>query len=88
MGRRLPAAQKLQVRRSCTELQKKPGKAVWLSSQTKYIVENVRYFFKKHSVGMRLKRQQVVERTTAATGVSVRSVRNTHTQFQLEDVPQ
>jgi hypothetical protein len=34
---------------------------------------------------MCLKRSQVVERTAAATGVSVRSVRNIHKEFQLQD---
>ena len=49
-------------------------------------MENVRHFFEKErSVGMCLKRSQVVERTAAATGVSVRSVRNIHKEFQLQD---
>ena len=43
------------------------------------------FFKKERSVGMCLKRSQVVERTAAATGVSVRSVRNIHKEFQLQD---
>ena len=64
------------------KLAKKPGKGVRLTSQSKYIVESVREFFEKEkSVGMSLKRSCVVERTAAATGVSVRSVRNIHNEF-------
>ena len=54
---------------------KKPGRGVRLTSQSKYIVENVRQFFEKErSVGMSLKRSCVVERTASATGISITSV--------------
>ena len=57
-----------------------------LVSQSKYIVENVRQFFEKErSVDMCLKRSCVVERTAAATGISVRSVRNIHNEFLSQD---
>ena len=51
---------------------KKPGKGVRLTSQMKYVVQNVRQFFEKEkSVGMSLKQSCVVERTAAATGISI-----------------
>ena len=57
-----------------------------LVSQSKNIVENVRQFFEKErSVDMCLKRSCVVERTAAATGISVRSVRNIHNEFLSQD---
>ena len=53
-----------------------------LTSQTKQIVENVRQFFEKERrTGKSIKRMQVVERTAEATGISVRSVRNIHSEF-------
>ena len=65
---------------------KKPGRGVRLTSQSKYIVENVRQFFEKErSVGMSLKRSCVVERTASATGISIRSVRNVHKEFIAQD---
>ena len=65
---------------------KKPGRGVWLTSQSKYIVENVRqYFEKERSVGMSLKRSCVVERTMSATGISIRNVRNVHKEFIAQD---
>lgn len=65
---------------------KRPGKGVRLTSQSKYIVENVRQFFEKErTVGMSLKRSSVVERTAAATGISVRSVRNIHKEMLSQD---
>ena len=62
---------------------KRPGKGVRLTSQSKYIVENVRQLFEKD--GMSLKRSCVVERTSAATGVSVRSVKYIHKELTSQD---
>ena len=64
----------------------RPRKGVRLVSQSKYIVENVRQFFEKErSAGMCLKRSCGMERTAPATGISVRSVRNVHTEFLSQD---
>ena len=58
---------------------KKPGKGVRLTSQSKYIVKNVRQLFEKErSVGMSLKRSCVIQRTAAATAVSIRTVNYIH----------
>ena len=65
---------------------KKPRKGVRLTSQSKYIVQNVRQFFEKErSVGMSIKRSCVVERTAAATGVSVRTVKYINKEITSQD---
>ena len=61
---------------------KKPGKEVRLTSQTKYVIENVRQFFgKKKRKGSSIKRERIVECTAEATGVSIRSVRNIDNEY-------
>ena len=60
---------------------KKSGKEVRLTSQTKHVIEKVRQFFeKKKRKGSSIKRERIVKRTTEATGVSIRSVRNIHNE--------
>ena len=74
MNKVLVATQKLQ--------KKKTGQGARLTSQTKQIVENVRQLFEKErKTGKLIKRMQVVERTAEATGISVRSVWNIHSEF-------
>ena len=61
---------------------KKPGKGGRLTSQTKYVIENVRQFFeKKKRKGSSIKRERIVERTAEATGVSIRSVCNIDNEY-------
>ena len=56
----------------------KPGRGVRLSSQTKQVVENVRFFEKEKECRSTINRQAVVKRTAEATGISERSVRDIH----------
>ena len=61
---------------------KKSGKGDRLTSQTKYVIENVRQFFeKKKRKGSSIKRERIVEHTAEATGVSIRSVRNIDNEY-------
>ena len=54
---------------------KKPGKGVRLTSQTKYVIEKVRQFFEKEKrKGSSIKRERIIERTLAATSVSIKKV--------------
>ena len=61
---------------------KKFGKEVRLTSRTKYAIEKVRQVFEKEKrKGSSIKRERIVEHTTEATGVSIRSVRNIHNEY-------
>ena len=61
---------------------KEPGNGVRLTSQTKYVSENVRQFFEKEKrKGSSIKRKRIVEHTAEATGVLIRSVRNIDNEY-------
>ena len=63
---------------------KKPGRGIRLTSQTKYIIENVRRFFEEEKKTKRSTlRDRVVDRTAKATGVSKRTVTNIHKAMRL-----
>ena len=65
---------------------KKPGRGKRLSSQSKYIIESVRQFFEKEkSGGKSMLKSRVVDRTAAATGVSMKTVYNIHQEFMAHD---
>ena len=61
------------------KIAKRPGRGVRLTSQSKYIVENVREFFETEKrTGKSILRDRVLERTAQATGVSRRTVASIH----------
>ena len=64
----------------------KPGRGVRLTSQTKQIVENVRSFFEKEKAcKSTINRMAVVKRTSEATGISERSIRDIHKEHVSRD---
>ena len=65
---------------------KKTAKGRRISSQSKYIVENVRAFFEKETLkGSFIKRLSVVKRTTEATGLSLRTINRIHQEYISHD---
>ena len=61
--------------RNQPKLGKKPAKGRKISSQSKYIVKNVRAFFEKEKLkGSFIKRLSGVKRSIEATGLSLRTI--------------
>ena len=53
-----------------------------MTSQTKYVFEKLRQFFEKEKrKGSLFKKERIIECTAEATGVSKRSVRNIHSEY-------
>ena len=72
--------------RNQPKLGKKPAKGKRISSQSKYIVENVRAFFEKAKLkGSFIKRLSVVKRTAEATGLSLRTINQIHQEYVSHD---
>ena len=62
------------------------GKGIRLTSQSRRVIENVRQFFEREKTeGRSVKRLRVAERTSMATGVSVRTVHEIHKESVAND---
>ena len=72
--------------RNQPKLGKKTAKGRRISSQSKYIVENVRAFFEKEKLkGSFIKTLLGVKRTTEATGLSLRTINRIHQEYISHD---
>ena len=60
---------------------KKPGRGIRLTSQTKYIIDNVQRFYEEEK---KTKRLTLRDRTAKATGVSKQTVTNIHKTMTQE----
>ena len=56
-----------------------------ISSQSKYIVKNVRTFYEKKLKGSFIKRLSVLKRTAEATGLSLRNINQIHQEYISHD---